>query len=94
MLFDAIEKKTNIQVRQGKQILETASNVLNELESQQKLSLNDLCKLTEEDVILQKKEVMVAKKDIEDQESNSSKTNKKGSVRSKRKSRSQKDQLE
>jgi len=46
VLLDAIEDKTTIQVRQGKQILETASNRLNELESQQKLSLNDLCKLT------------------------------------------------
>ena len=46
VLLDAIENKTTIQVRQGKQILETASNWLNELESQQKLSLNDLCKLT------------------------------------------------
>ncbi|NQE36307.1 hypothetical protein [Microcoleus asticus] len=43
VLLDAIEDKTTIQVRQGKQILETASNRLNELESQQKLSLNDLC---------------------------------------------------
>jgi hypothetical protein len=46
VLLDAIENKTTIQVRQGKQILETASNRLNELESQQTLSLNDLCKLT------------------------------------------------
>jgi len=46
VLLDAIENKTTIQVRQGKQILETASNRLNELEFQQKLSLNDLCKLT------------------------------------------------
>ncbi|MEG3907641.1 hypothetical protein QT979_02480 [Microcoleus sp. w2-18bC1] len=46
VLIDAIENKTTIQVRQGKQILETASNLLNELESQQKLSLNDLCKVT------------------------------------------------
>src|SRR6476661_2741526 len=46
VLLDAIENKTTIQVRQGKQILETASNLLNELESQQKLSLNDLCKVT------------------------------------------------
>jgi hypothetical protein len=62
VLFDAIEKKTNIQVRQGKQILETASNLLNELESQQKLSLNDLCKLTEEDVILEEPEIIPAPK--------------------------------
>ena len=46
VLLDAIENQTTIQARQGKQILETASNRLNELESQQKLSLNDLCKLT------------------------------------------------
>ncbi|MEG4086957.1 hypothetical protein [Microcoleus sp. POL10_C6] len=46
VLLDAIENKTTIQARQGKQILETASNLLNELESQQKLLLNDLCKVT------------------------------------------------
>ncbi|MBD1827157.1 hypothetical protein NDI47_26445 [Microcoleus vaginatus GB1-A2] len=46
VLLDEIENKTTIQVRQGKQILETASNRLNELETQQKLSLNDLCKST------------------------------------------------
>ncbi|TAG92823.1 MAG: hypothetical protein EAZ09_16130 [Oscillatoriales cyanobacterium] len=62
VLFDAIENQTNIQVRQGKQILETASNLLNELESQQKLSLNDLCKLTEEDVILEEQEIIPAPK--------------------------------
>ena len=48
VLLDAIENKTTIQVRQGKQILEAASNRLNELEFQQKLSLNDLCKLTQD----------------------------------------------
>ena len=48
VLLDAIENQTTIQARQGKQILETASNFLNELESQQKLSLNDLCKLTQD----------------------------------------------
>jgi hypothetical protein len=61
VLLDAIENKTNIQVRQGKQILETASNLLNELESQQKLSLNDLCKLTE-DVMLQEAEIVTPPK--------------------------------
>lgn len=48
VLLDAIENQTTIQVRQGKQILETASNKLNELQSQQKFSLNDLCKSTAE----------------------------------------------
>jgi hypothetical protein len=64
VLFDAIENKTNIQVRQGKQILETASNLLNELEFQEKISLNDLCKLTE-DVILQEQAAIFAKKNQE-----------------------------
>ena len=47
VLLDAIANKTTIQARQGKQILETASNLLNELESQHKL-LNELCKSTAE----------------------------------------------
>lgn len=58
VLLSAIDNKTTIQVRQGKQILETASNLLNELESQQKLSLNDLCKLPEKDVILEEPEII------------------------------------
>ena len=61
VLLDAIENKTTIQARQGKQILETASNRLNELESQHKL-LNELCKLTEEDVILEEPEIIATPK--------------------------------
>jgi chorismate mutase len=64
VLFDAIENQTTIQARQGKQILETASNFLNELESQEKLSLNDLCQLTE-DVILQEQAAILAHKNQE-----------------------------
>jgi hypothetical protein len=48
VLFDIKEDRYTIQVRQGKQILDKASNWLSELETQQKVSLNDLCKLTEE----------------------------------------------
>ncbi len=62
VLLSAIDNKITIQARQGKQILETASNLLNELESQQKLSLNDLCKVTEEDVILEEPEVIATPK--------------------------------
>ncbi|MEG4030759.1 MULTISPECIES: hypothetical protein [unclassified Microcoleus] len=61
VLLDAIENKTTIQVRQGKQILETASNLLNELESKQKLSLNDLCKLTP-DIAQQESETIPVQK--------------------------------
>jgi hypothetical protein len=61
VLLDGIENKTTIQARQGKQILETASNFLNELESQQKLSLNELCKLTP-DIAQQESETIPAPK--------------------------------
>jgi hypothetical protein len=56
VLLDAIEHQTTIQVRQGKTILETASNLLNELVSQQKLALNDLCE-SSEDATLQEAEI-------------------------------------
>ncbi len=62
VLLDGIENKTTIQLRQGKQILETASNRLNELESQHKLLLNDLCKSTAEDVILEESEIIATPK--------------------------------
>ena len=48
VLFDIKEDRYTIQVRQGKQILDKASNWLSELEAQQKVTLNDLCQLTEE----------------------------------------------
>lgn len=57
VLLDAIEHQTTIQVRHGKKILETASSWLNELESQQKLSLHDLCELTK-DVRLPEPEII------------------------------------
>lgn len=47
VLLSAIDNKITIQARQGKEILETVSNRLNELEPQQKLLLNELCKSTE-----------------------------------------------
>jgi hypothetical protein len=48
VLFDTKEDRYTIQVRRGKQILDKASNWLAELETQQKISLNDLCQLSEE----------------------------------------------
>lgn len=57
VLFDAIENQTTIQVRQGKQILETASNLLNELQAEAKISLNDFCKGTE-NVVVQEAEII------------------------------------
>ena len=46
ILFDVIENRYIIQVRQGKQILEKASNWLADLETQQQVSLNELSQLT------------------------------------------------
>ncbi|WP_341731779.1 hypothetical protein [Microcoleus sp. EPA2] len=57
VLFDAIENQTTIQVRQEKQILETASNLLNELQAQAKISLNDFSKGTE-NVVVQEAEII------------------------------------
>jgi hypothetical protein len=42
----ASENRYKIQLRQGQQILEKASNWLTDLESQQKISLKDLCQFT------------------------------------------------
>ncbi|MEG4499122.1 hypothetical protein QUB05_18805 [Microcoleus sp. F10-C6] len=61
VLLDAIENKTTIQVRQGKQILETASNLLNELEFQQKISLKDLFEVTP-DIAQQESETIPVQK--------------------------------
>lgn len=46
ILFDVIENQYTIQVRQGKQILEKASNWLAEIVAQQQVSLNELSQLT------------------------------------------------
>jgi hypothetical protein len=48
VLFDRVENKYTIQVRQGGEILEKASMWLSTLEEQQKTSLKDLCQLTED----------------------------------------------
>ncbi|MEZ2236885.1 hypothetical protein [Microcoleus sp.] len=79
VLFDAIENQTNIQVRQGKQILETASNLLNELQTQAKISLNDFCKGTE-NVVVQEAEIIATpqkKKQASKQKPNKTESRKK-----------------
>ncbi|MEZ2303137.1 MAG: hypothetical protein ACBR13_15355 [Microcoleus sp.] len=79
VLFDAIENQTTIQVRQGKQILETASNLLNELQTQAKISLNDFCKGTE-NVVVQEAEIIATpqkKKQASKQKPNKTESRKK-----------------
>ncbi|GAB1538045.1 hypothetical protein NUACC21_07010 [Scytonema sp. NUACC21] len=48
VLLDIKENKRILQVRQDKQVLEKATNWLTELHAQQKLNLNELCQLSEE----------------------------------------------
>ncbi|WP_017716473.1 hypothetical protein [Kamptonema formosum] len=48
LILDVLEDNLTLQVRRGKQILEKASDRLKELESQNKLSLADLCEVSEE----------------------------------------------
>ncbi|MGV0102130.1 phospholipase D-like domain-containing protein [Nostoc sp. DSM 114160] len=46
IIFDALEDKLSIQIRNGKQILESASNWLEMLHSEGKISLQKLCKFS------------------------------------------------
>lgn len=64
VLFDLLEDELTIQVRRGKQILEKASDWLKQLHSQGKLSLNDLCQLSEE-MIASERELILDKKNQE-----------------------------
>ncbi|MEH1950848.1 MAG: hypothetical protein V7K77_28410 [Nostoc sp.] len=48
VIFDALENKLSIQIRNGKQILESASNWLEILHTEGKISLQTLCKLSDE----------------------------------------------
>ncbi|MEH2024785.1 hypothetical protein [Nostoc sp.] len=50
VIFDAIEDKLSIQIRNGKQILESASNWLDVLHAEGKISLQILCKLSTETI--------------------------------------------
>ncbi|MEH1942851.1 MAG: hypothetical protein V7L01_21890 [Nostoc sp.] len=50
VIFDALEDKLSIQIRNGKQILESASNCLEGLHTEGKISLQALCKLSNETV--------------------------------------------
>ncbi|MHC5832342.1 MAG: hypothetical protein ACYT04_94280, partial [Nostoc sp.] len=50
IIFDALEDKLSIQIRNGKQILESASNWLELLYAEGKISLQALCKLSTETI--------------------------------------------
>ncbi|ACC84377.1 conserved hypothetical protein [Nostoc punctiforme PCC 73102] len=58
VIFDAIEDKLTIQIKNGKQILESASNWLEALHAQGKISLQALCKLSTETINFEREAIL------------------------------------
>ncbi|WP_392481627.1 hypothetical protein [Nostoc sp. C110] len=58
VIFDALEDKITIQIRNGKQILESASNWLEDLHAQGKISLQALCKLSDETINFEREAIL------------------------------------
>ncbi|MDZ8067964.1 MAG: hypothetical protein RMY64_20445 [Nostoc sp. DedQUE08] len=61
VIFDALEDKLNIQIRNGKQILESASNCLELLHTEGKISLQALCKLSTETINFERQAILKQK---------------------------------
>ncbi|QFS48072.1 phospholipase D-like domain-containing protein [Nostoc sphaeroides] len=61
IIFDALEDKLSIQIRNGKQILESASNWLELLHTEGKISLQALCKLSTETINFQREAILKQK---------------------------------
>ncbi len=64
VILDALEDKLSIQIRNGKQILESASNWLEVLHNEGKISLQTLCKLSTEAINFER-ETILKQKNIE-----------------------------
>ncbi|QHG19932.1 hypothetical protein A6V25_05350 [Nostoc sp. ATCC 53789] len=58
VIFDALEDKLTIQIRNGKQVLESASNWLEALHAQGKISLQALCKLSDETINFEREAIL------------------------------------
>jgi hypothetical protein len=58
VIFDALEDKLTIQIRNGKQILESASNWLEFLHAEGKISLQALCKLSNETIHFEREAIL------------------------------------
>ncbi|MEH1841388.1 MAG: hypothetical protein V7L20_22190 [Nostoc sp.] len=58
VIFDVLEDKLNIQMRNGKQILESPSNWLELLHAEGKISLHALCKLSTETINFQSEAIL------------------------------------
>ncbi|MCC5603926.1 hypothetical protein [Nostoc favosum] len=61
VVFDALEDKLTIQIRNGKQILESASNWLEVLHTEGKISLQTLCKLSTETINFEREAILKQK---------------------------------
>jgi hypothetical protein len=61
VIFDALEDKLTIQIRNGKQILESGSNWLEVLHAQGKISLQALCKLSNETINFEREAILKQK---------------------------------
>ncbi|MEH1824302.1 MAG: hypothetical protein V7L22_02860 [Nostoc sp.] len=61
VIFDALEDKLRIQIRNGKQILESASNWLEVLHNEGKISLQILCKLSTETIDFEREAILKQK---------------------------------
>jgi hypothetical protein len=57
VIFDVLENEVKIQAREGKKVLEDASIWLNRLLTEDKISLNNLCQLTDEEINYQCQEI-------------------------------------
>lgn len=67
VFFDVLEDKLSLQLRSGKQILESASNWLSALQDQGKVSLPALCELSDETIIFEREATLNLKNaEIED----------------------------
>ena len=61
VIFDVSEDKLTIQIRNGKQILDSASNWLEVLHAQGKISLQALCKLSTETINFEREAILKQK---------------------------------
>ncbi|MEH2248624.1 hypothetical protein [Nostoc sp.] len=61
VIYDALEDKLSIQIRSGKQILESASNWLDVLHAEGKISLQALCKLSTETINFEREAILKQK---------------------------------
>ncbi|MEH2062787.1 MAG: hypothetical protein V7K50_10965 [Nostoc sp.] len=58
VIFDALEDKLTIQIRNGKQIIESTSNWLEVLHAEGKISLQALCKLSTETINFEREAIL------------------------------------